>query len=115
MGEIKNRLLVGLSLLAVLALATVSGAAAAEGKVNINAAGIEELSLLPRVGGVVAERIVAFREANGAFEAIEDLMLVKGIGERTFELLEPHIALSGETTLAEKVRTPRKPKTEDQK
>ena len=41
MGEIKNRLLVGLSLLAVLALATVSGAAAAEGKVNINAAGIE--------------------------------------------------------------------------
>lgn len=113
MGEIRNRLSTGLLLLAVLALATGSTAIAAEGKVNINDAGIEELSLLPRVGEVVAGRIVEFREANGGFEATEDLMLVKGIGERTFELIEPHVSLSGDTTLTEKVRAPREPKAED--
>ncbi|MCP4200380.1 MAG: helix-hairpin-helix domain-containing protein [bacterium] len=112
MGDLKNRLFVGLLILAALALATGSMAAAAEGKVNINQAGVEELSLLPRVGEVVAGRIVEFRSANGAFEATEDLMLVKGIGERTFELIEPHISLSGETTLTEKVSAPRKPKDE---
>ena len=56
MGEIKNRLLIGFLMLAALALATGNPAAAAEGKVNINTAGIEELSLLPRVGDVVAAR-----------------------------------------------------------
>ena len=113
MGENKSRLLIGLLMLAGLALATGNLAAAAEGKVNINSAGIEELALLPRVGEVVAARIVEFREANGAFEATEDLMLVKGIGERTFELIEPHVSLSGETSLTEKVSAPRKTKTED--
>jgi len=113
MGEIKNRLFIVFVMLAALALATGTPAAAAEGKVNINTAGIEELSLLPRVGDVIAARIIEFREANGAFEATEDLMLVKGIGERTFELMEPHVGLSGETTLAEKVRLPRKTESED--
>jgi len=115
MGEIKNRLFIGLLMLAALAVAIGSPAVAAEGKVNINTAGIEELSLLPRVGEVVAGRIVEFREANGDFEATEDLMLVKGIGERTFELIAPHVSLSGETSLAEKVRVPRKTETEDKK
>ena len=113
MGEIKNRLSIGLMIVTALILATASVAVAAEGKVNINSAGIEELSLLPRVGEVVAGRIVEFRETNGAFETAEDLMLVKGIGERTFELIEPHVSVSGETTLTEKVRAPRKPKAED--
>ena len=110
MGEIKNRLFIGLLMLTALALTTGTPVAAAEGKVNINTAGIEELSLLPRVGEVIATRIVEFREANGAFEASEDLMLVKGIAERTFALIEPHVSLSGETSLAEKVRVPRKTK-----
>jgi competence protein ComEA len=115
MRDIRNRLSIGLFVLAMLALTTGRTAVAAEGKVNINAAGIEELTFLPRVGEVVAARIVAFREANGAFEAAHDLMLVKGIGERTFELIEPHVSLSGDTTLKEKVPTPRKPKAKDQR
>lgn len=78
-----------------------------KGAVNINAAGAEELALLPRVGETVAQRIIEFREENGGFQAIEDLMLVKGIGEKTFALIEPHVTLKGETTLAEKVRVPR--------
>jgi competence protein ComEA len=80
-------------------------AASEQGVVNINTAGVEQLSLLPRVGSVVAQRIVDFRKENGSFKALEDLMLVRGIGEKTFQLIKPYITLSGETTLAEKVRS----------
>jgi competence protein ComEA len=55
----------------------------------------------------VAQRIEDYRELNGRFKALEELMLVKGIGEKTFELIRPHVALEGETTLSEKVRVPR--------
>ena len=97
---------------AILALAAVAPMTATEGKVNINSAGAEELALLPRVGSVVAQRIVEFREENGRFTQPEDLMLVEGIGEKTFALIEPWIALDGETTLAEKVKVSRADATE---
>ena len=95
-------------LLAAVTLAGLGAAAAAEGKVNINEASAEQLALLPRVGPAVAQRIIDFREQNGSFESITDLMLVRGIGEKTFEGLEPYLALSGETTLSEKVRPTRR-------
>lgn len=75
--------------------------------VNINTADAEALMLLPRIGPSVAQRIVEFREKNGRFKNTEDLMLVRGIGEKTFELIQPHIVISGETTLAEKVTVPK--------
>jgi len=87
-------------------------AAEGEAVVNINTADTEALMLLPRVGPSVAQRIVEFRDKNGKFKAAEDLMLVRGVGEKTFELIKPYIAISGETTLAEKVRLP-KGQTED--
>ena len=59
-------------------------------------------------GRRIAQRIVDYREENGSFQAAEDLMLVRGIGEKTFELLEPYVTLEGETTLTDKVRPPRK-------
>ena len=77
---------------------------AAEGKVNINTATAEELELLPRVGPSIAGRILEFRDKNGRFKTPQDLMLVRGIGEKTFEDLEPFITLEGETTLTQKVR-----------
>ena len=83
--------------------ASLAAAAAAEGKVNVNEAGIDQLALLPRIGPAVAQRIVEFREENGAFKTVEDLMLVRGIGEKTFERLAPYITRGGETTLSEKV------------
>ena len=95
-------------LLAALVVAGLGVAAeAAESKVNINDASVEQLALLPRVGPAVAQRIVDFREENGDFKAVEELMLVRGIGEKTFEGLAPYLALSGETTLSEKVRPSR--------
>lgn len=80
----------------------------AQGKaVNINTASVEQLTLLPRVGSVVAQRIVDFRDKNGRFKSLEDLMLVQGVGEKTFELIRPHITITGETTLTEKVKPPK--------
>ena len=51
-------------------------------------------------------RIVDYRKQNGAFKKADDLMLVQGIGEKTFELIKPYVATSGETTLREKVKQP---------
>ena len=55
------------------------------GKVNLNTADLEQLETLPRVGPALAQRILDWREANGRFSAIEDLMSVTGIGDKTFE------------------------------
>lgn len=96
-----------IALLGVLCLVAVGlpRVSTAQSKaVNINTGSIEQLSLLPRVGPVVAQRIVDFREKNGRFKSLEDLMLVPGVGEKTFELIRPHITLSGETTLTEKIK-----------
>ena len=48
--------------------------------VNINTAGVEELSTLDGIGEVIAGRIVAYREEHGPFQAVEDLDKVDGIG-----------------------------------
>jgi len=64
------------------------GGTAIPGKVNINTADETTLETLPRVGPAMAARILAWRSANGRFTAIEDLMSVSGIGEKTFEGLK---------------------------
>jgi competence protein ComEA len=101
----KTRQIAWMLLAAVLLAGFGAAAETAEGKVNVNDASVEQLALLPRIGPAVAQRIVEFREANGDFKAVEDLMLVRGIGEKTFERLAPYVALSGATTLSEKVRS----------
>lgn len=96
--------------LCLVATAVPAFAAAAGKTVNINNASLEQLQLLPRIGPSVAARIVEHREKNGPFKAAEDLMLVRGIGESTYEGLKAYISTSGATTLDEKVQLPRKPK-----
>jgi competence protein ComEA len=54
-------------------------------KVNLNTATLEELIVLDGIGQKVAQRILAFREKNGPFQTPEDLMKVKGVGEKIFE------------------------------
>ena len=87
----------------LIALAAAGALIAASGKVNINTASEEQLMLLPRVGPSVAGRIVEFRDQNGRFKKAEDLLLVSGIGDRTFDLIKPYVSVEGETTLGEKV------------
>lgn len=52
-------------------------------KIDVNAASADELTLLPGVGPVLAERIVQNRNTNGPFQSIEDLSRVHGIGDKT--------------------------------
>lgn len=99
--QAKKTLTLSLALFA-LALAAVPALAADE-VVNINDADAGQLSLLPRIGPALAERIVEFRDENGKFSSPDDLMLVRGIGEKTMELLRPFVRTSGETTLSSKV------------
>ena len=95
----------GLSLSGIAAHPAVAeGEAAGTHKVvNINQASAEELARLPRVGAKLAQRIVQHRTDHGAFRRPEDLMQVKGVGEKFFATLKPYVAVSGPTTLAEKV------------
>ena len=98
--------------LILVTLAAVSIAGAVEGQqssgvVNINSANPEQLQLLPRVGPALAGRIIDFREANGPFKSVDEIVAVKGIGETSFASLEPYIVTSGATTLSEKVKLPR--------
>jgi competence protein ComEA len=62
-----------------------------EQPVNLNTATLTELLQLPRVGPRTAERILAFRQDHGPFQRPEELMNVKGIGEKAFLRLRPHI------------------------
>jgi competence protein ComEA len=95
------------SLLVLVFLFTALPALGAEARskvINVNSADTSQLALLPRVGPSVAQRIVDYRKQNGPFKKPEDLMLVQGIGEKTFQLLKPYVAIAGETTLKEKVK-----------
>ncbi|HVO49871.1 MAG TPA: helix-hairpin-helix domain-containing protein [Thermoanaerobaculia bacterium] len=71
--------------------------------VNINQATSAEIARLPRVGAKLADRIVEHRTQHGAFKRPEDLMQVKGVGEKFFTTLKPYVTVSGPTTLVEKV------------
>lgn len=58
-----------------------------DGLISLNLASATELEALPGVGPVLAERIVSFREANGRFDVVEDLLQVPGIGEAKLDAL----------------------------
>jgi competence protein ComEA len=88
----------------VLGLAGTSFADQAEEKeskkpelrVDINEADVAELSRLPGIGEQVAKRIVAYRKENGPFEKAEELMNVRGIGEKSFLKLRPYLSLGAD-------------------
>lgn len=61
--------------------------------IGINSAGVKELSALPGVGEVIAERIVKHRETNGKFVKIEELKLVEGIGDNKYEAIKSRVSL----------------------
>ena len=64
-----------------------------EVKININIATLEELIQLEGIGEVYAQRVIEFREKNGPFEKIDDIMKVKGIGEKIFEANKDRIVV----------------------
>jgi competence protein ComEA len=62
-------------------------------KININTASKEQLTELPGVGPAIADNIIAFRQENGRFEKIEDIMNVSGIGDAKFKRLKDLITV----------------------
>jgi len=64
-----------------------------QGPINLNTATVTELMQLPKVGAKTAERIVAFRKQHGGFKRPEEIMNVKGIGEKSFAKLRPHLSV----------------------
>lgn len=63
--------------------------------VNINTATAEELTALPGIGEVLAERIVSYREQYGNFLSTEELMDVTGISEKKFEGIKEYVTVGG--------------------
>lgn len=62
-------------------------------KININTASSAELQELPRIGEKVAQRIIDFRKTNGKFKKIEEIMKVRGIGEKVFKQIRDRITV----------------------
>jgi competence protein ComEA len=63
--------------------------------ININTATAAELDALPGIGAKTAARIVEYRQKNGPFKKVEELMNVRGVGEKNFLKLKPQITVAG--------------------
>ena len=73
--------------LAVVASLTPTAVSSAS-LININTATLQQLDSLPSIGPVTAQSIVTYREQHGAFQHIEDIMNVSGIGPVTFDKIQ---------------------------
>ena len=62
-------------------------------KININTATAEQLVELQRIGPSYAAKIIAYRDANGPFKSVEEIMNVKGIGQKTYEVNKDRITV----------------------
>jgi competence protein ComEA len=92
-----NRLVAAtLAVLFALGLSAGSALAAAKpapsGKINLNSATVEQLTAVPGIGEKLASRIVEYRQKNGSFKNVQELMNVKGVGEKSFGKLEPFLS-----------------------
>ena len=86
----KSALLGKLVVILFMVAFTFSGIvqAADSTKIDLNKATLTELTQLKGIGEKYAERIIAYREKNGKFQKIEDLMKVKGIGQKKFDAIK---------------------------
>ncbi len=92
--------LVSIGLGAVLAALLSGSVLAAEAakagpvsKVNLNTATVEQLESLPGIGPTLAARIVEYRQKAGGFKSVQEVVNVKGIGEKSFAKLQPHLTI----------------------
>ena len=95
---------VAAAVLAALVLTTGPAFAAAQapaGKVNLNTATVSQLVDLPGIGPALAARIVEHRQKNGAFKSVEDVLAVKGIGEKNFAKIQGFLSVGASSAAKE--------------
>lgn len=68
--------------------------ASAAAPVNLNTATVAQLETLPGIGKSTAERILEYRDKSGGFKKVEDLMNVRGVGEKSFLKLKPLVTVT---------------------
>ncbi len=77
-------------------------AAAPATPINLNTATVQQLQALPGVGTRTAQLIVEHRQKNGGFKKVEELMNIKGIGEKSFLKLKPMVTVAPEKSGSER-------------
>ena len=70
------------------------GSPSASAPLNLNTASVAQLEALPGIGKSTAERILEYRQKNGGFKKVEDLMNVRGVGEKSFLKLKPLLTVA---------------------
>ncbi len=89
MKPVRKQMLVVLSI-AIFSLIAANTHASGE-KININTATIEQLSEIPGIGPATAQRIVEYRQENGVFSSVDEIVNVRGIGPKTLENIRDSI------------------------
>jgi competence protein ComEA len=114
----RHLFLTAAALVAIMATVSVPAMSAQDGKapaksskptasnqvVNINTASAADFEALPGIGPKLAARIVDYRQKNGPFKKIEDLMNVQGLGEKNFLKLKPQLTLGSPKATAQQDR-----------
>ena len=80
---------------AALALAVAAPAFAEGSPITVNTATAAELATLKGIGPSKAQAIVEHRDKNGQFKSVDDLKLVRGIGDKMLEQLRPQVTVAG--------------------
>lgn len=82
-----------LAFLATSGLAVAAAKPAPAGKININTASVEQLQALPGVGEKLAARIVEYRQRSGGFKSAQELVNVRGLGEKSFQKIQGYLSV----------------------
>ena len=86
---------IAVALGAALALAAAAPSFAESSPINVNTASAAELATLKGIGPAKAQAIVEHRDKNGQFKTVDDLKLVRGVGDKMLEQLRPQVTVGG--------------------